>query len=116
YTVTRNTFDVPASQMATGTSSDGLRYGHRNSLEWKGGQRIKVDGNIFQGSFSESSPACVSVAVTPRAGGYVTDFDFTNNIVIGCGGLNLPLTVDSYMPVSKPAQRTRAANNVFLLN
>src|SRR6185369_2882293 len=104
------------SQLATKGASDGLRYGHRNSLEWKGGQRMKVDGNIFQGSFSEVSPACVTIAMTPRSGGYVTDFDFTNNTVIGCGGTSVPAPIDSQHPVSKPAQRTRVANNLFLLN
>ncbi len=116
YTITRNTFDVPASQLATQPLSDGLRYGHRNSLEWKGGERIKVDGNIFQGSFSEQSPACLTVAITPRSGGFVSDFDFTNNSVLGCGGVNIPSPIDSYTPVSKPAPRSRVANNVFLLN
>jgi hypothetical protein len=116
YTITRNTFDTPASQMATGPLSDGLRYGHRQPLEWKGGERIKVDGNIFLGTFSEDTPSCVAVAVTPRSGGFVSDFDFTNNTINGCGGVNIPASVDSYHPVSKPSPRTRIANNLMLLN
>jgi len=115
YTITRNTFNVPQSQLAGGPQSNGLRYLHRNSIEWKGGQRAFVSGNMFIGSWSEDSPACVSIANTPRNGGYSTDFNISNNLIIGCGGMNPPYPINQ-VPQSWPAQRTLIQNNLALLN
>jgi hypothetical protein len=74
-----------------------------------------VDGNIFQGSFSEASPACLTVATNPRNGGTITDYDFTNNTVTGCGGIQSISATDT-VGVSQPGKRTRVYNNVFVLN
>jgi hypothetical protein len=115
YNVTRNTFDQPASEMAGGPKSNGLRYGNRQPLEWKGGNRIKVDGNIFTGSFAEDNPVSVSIAITPRSQGYVTDVDVTNNTFLNSvGGVTIASPIDSNAPVSKPAARQRFKNNLFL--
>lgn len=118
YNITRNTFRVPAEQMALGSASPhGLRYGHRQPLEWKGGNRLKVDGNVFVGNFEEDSPIGINIALTPRSGGYTSDVDITNNsFVETAGGINLCAPIDSFHPVSAPCARQRFSNNLFLMN
>ncbi len=59
YTIQRNTYNVPLTEMFGGPISNGLRYGHRQTLEWKGGQRMRIDGNIFDGGFSEDTHSSV---------------------------------------------------------
>ena len=88
YTITRNYFNTPAlrKRMAGGPSSNGLWYGNRQPIEWKGGQRIILDGNIFNGCFEQINPVGVCSAVTPRSGGYVTDVAMTNNSYLNSTG------------------------------
>jgi hypothetical protein len=100
-----------------GSLSNGLRYGHRQPLEWKSGQRIKIDGNIFNNNFSEDNPNAVFIAMTPRSEGYVTDVDITHNSFLnGPGGIDVCLPIDSYEPQSKPCQRVRVQDNLFSLH
>ncbi len=113
YTVQRNTFNVPLTEMFGGPISNGLRYGHRQTLEWKGGQRMKIDGNIFDGGFSEDTHSSVMMEIGSVNQGNVNDADVTNNTYQhGPGGLTTPLGVDAGGPM-KPSQRTRVQNNLF---
>ena len=113
YTVTRNYFTAPLSQIADGPATDHSHYWHRTHLEWKNGQRIQVNGNIFENSFSDVT-AGGPLMITPRSGGYITDLDITNNTFrLNGGGLGLAGAIDSYMPVSKPGARYRVANNLM---
>jgi hypothetical protein len=117
YTIAGNYFNVPASQNATQAGSDGLRYGNRQPIEWKGGQRISIDGNTFNGCFNEISAVSVCSAFTPRNGGVVTDVSITNNTFMNStGGTMLLSPIDTYNPVSVPGARQLISNNLFLLN
>ncbi len=60
YYIHRNSFNVPLTELAGGPISNGLRYGHRQPIEWKSGRRIKVDGNQFSGNFQEDTPSTCS--------------------------------------------------------
>lgn len=115
YTITANSFIAPASQIATQAGSDTLRYGHRQLIEWKGGQRIKIYDNTFTGSFGEMTPATITAGFTARAGGYITDVDIQGNTFTGAG-VNLPNSVDSQNPPSKPSQRVRVYDNLLQIN
>lgn len=115
YTITGNYFDVSAFANPKDPAWDGLWYGVRQPLEWKAGQRILVNGNTFAGCFGQTNARGLCLVLTPRSGGYTTDVDVTNNTLIG-GGINLPSPYDSYIPVSKPAARTRVSNNLILQN
>ncbi len=116
YTIKQNTFYTPPEQMAGGPMSDGLKYWHRQPIEWKGGQRILVSGNIFNGSFLEANSRAISIAITPRAGGYTTDVNVTNNEFFNnSGAANIALPVDSFAPISKPAARQAFTNNLMML-
>ncbi len=113
YTIQRNTFNVPLKEMFGGPISNGLRYGHRQTLEWKGGQRMRIDGNIFDGGFSEDTHSSVMMEIGSVNQGNVNDADVTNNTYQhGPGGLTTPLGVDAGGPM-KPSQRTRVQNNLF---
>jgi len=113
YTISRNTFTSPLSQLADGPVTDHKHYWHRNHLEWKNGQRIQVSGNIFENSLADVTGGA-PIVITPRSGGYVTDVDIVNNIFrFNGGGFGLAGAIDSYMPVSKPAARYRIANNLI---
>jgi len=114
YSITRNTFRTPLSECVGTLETDGLRYGHRQPLEWKGGRRISVDGNLFDGNCAEINSNSVFIALTPRSKGYVTDYSVTNNTFQnGPGGLEACLPIDSAPPQSPPCLRTRIANNTF---
>ena len=113
YVVRRNLFTAPLTQEAGGPQSDGLHYFHRQMIEWKGGQRILVDGNIFQNSFADVTPLGAALVLTPRAGGYVSDVMISNNTFSqNAGGIALA-AIDSYTPVSKPLERVSISNNLF---
>ena len=114
YFVHRNTWTSPPVEIASQPGSNNLRYGHRQFLELKGGQRILFDGNVMSNTFQEMTPTSPFVALTPRNGGWVTDISITNNIFQG-GTLGIEgcLAVDNYLPASRPCQRQRVANNIF---
>lgn len=104
YTLTHNYFDVPQAYQLGSPTSNGTRADHRNTLEWKGGQKILLDGNIFVGQFTDNTNASVTLALTPRNGAQINDFKASNNRVIGGGGFSLPGTQESspaYPPVPK---------------
>ncbi len=113
YVVRRNLFTAPLSQQGGGPLSDGLHYSHRNMLEWKGGQRILVEGNIFEHNFADVSPLGAPLVLTPRAGGYITDVMIRNNTFRYNAGGILLAPVDSYSPISKPLERVAVVNNLF---
>jgi hypothetical protein len=114
YYIHRNSFNVPLTEMAGGPISNGLRYGHRQPLEWKGGLRIKVDGNKFNGNFQEDTPTTPFIAIIPRSGGWMSDIQVTNNTFQhGPSGLYTCGAIDSFVPVSRPCQRQVYRNNLF---
>ncbi len=114
YLVQRNRWHSPMEHMYGGPVSNGYWYGHRQPLEWKGGQRIQVDGNIFDGSWREVVPSAIFVDVSPRSGGYSTDVDLTNNTFQHGPGVSETITAyDNYPPyIAKPGLRYRFLNNL----
>jgi hypothetical protein len=115
YIVERNTFHVPPEQMYGGKLSDGYRYANRQPLEWKGGQRIRINGNIFDSNWSDVTPTGVFYTITARQGGYITDVDVTNNTFRhGPGGVSAITNIDSTAPfMAPPGLRFRLKNNLF---
>jgi hypothetical protein len=78
----RNTFDTPLShlwnnQYGRFALSNGLEYRQRSHLEFKAGQRIKIDGNTFQGGYK--SIASSDVAITSVCDEPITDVEMVNN-------------------------------------
>lgn len=106
FVVTRNFWDTLDKYVTGQSGSDTLFYRNRQPLEWKGGQQIDANGNIFRGNYSDGS-ATSSLTVTPRAGGVVTDITLRNIWFKQTGsGMNLCApVVGNDAPVSKPCQR-----------
>lgn len=114
YLIKRNYFNTPQSQMQGSATSDNLRYGHRQPIEWKGGKRIQVTGNIFNGTFKEENPRGFAIELTVRNGGTTTDVEFDNNIITNAsGGFSMTGAIEGTYPVSYPALRMRAYNNLL---
>jgi hypothetical protein len=78
----RNTFDTPLSHLFNNqygrfAQSNGLVYRMRSHLEFKAGQRIKIDGNIFQGGYK--SVASSDLAITSVCDQPITDVEVVHN-------------------------------------
>ena len=82
YLYVRNTFSVPSKYQFGAPDSDGRSYYNRQPLEWKGGHRILLDGNIFDHNFhhiSVSTTLFTSVGVNAELGYGIRDITITNN-------------------------------------
>ncbi len=79
YFYYRNRFHAPQSEMFGGPESDGLLYGHRQLMEWKAGQRILLEGNVFDGGWVESTPYGELLDFSSRSGDGIRDVDIRNN-------------------------------------
>ena len=101
-----------------GPSANGLWYANRQPLEWKSGQRLLVEANTFAGNYGQGpNPNGMSLVLTPRSGGYVTDVDIKNNQFLNVNGcIHGASPVDTYNPISKPAARQRITNNLCLID
>jgi hypothetical protein len=92
YYYHRDTFHVPFEHMYTyppGSvpdehrpagipASDGLIYRNRQPLEWKSGERIKVDGLIFDGNFNMAIGSSQEIAMTSVCDQGIRDAEITN--------------------------------------
>lgn len=120
YTYLRNYFYTPFTHMWNGPQSDGMRYYSRQPLEWKGGWRIHIEGNIFDGNWAEDNPDGVFIAMTSRSEGTSTrqgwniqDVDIVNNTFEhGPGLIYGPAYVDGGTHAEQPDVRFRFENNL----
>lgn len=92
YYYHRDTFHVPFEHMYTYPAgsvpderrpagipaSDGLVYRNRQPLEWKSGERIKVDGLIFDGNFNMAIGTSQELAMTSVCDQGIRDAEITN--------------------------------------
>jgi hypothetical protein len=82
YSIIRNHFITPRSQIANLPESNKLRYAQRQQLEWKNGKRILIRGNIFEGVFTDVTPisAAVAISATPGLNADVSDVEMSYNV------------------------------------
>ena len=114
YSYIRNTFHAPFSRLYGHPTSDGMRYSHRQLLEWKSGHRIYLNGNIFDGSWAEDNPASVTVVMSSLSGGGISDVNLENNTFRHVPGvIVVPNVIDGVYSQTKPAARFRFANNLI---
>jgi hypothetical protein len=117
FTLHRNHFYTDAAMTALhGFGGGTLYYGHRNQLEWKDGWRIKVDGNIFEGSIADVHQTG-SVVIMPVHNSVITDVEFANN-TIRDGGLGILLAgpIDTQPTMGPALQRAWVHNNLLIHN
>lgn len=121
YTIKRNRFVTLFTHQFHSPVSDGMRYGHRQPIEWKEGSIISMQGNVFDGNFADDNNNGVFITMTESASGNsahdgwgIQDVNIENNtfehgpgIIAGPGfvqgGLNHQMT---------PSIRFRFKNNL----
>ncbi len=120
YIVHRNYFHSPLTYLGGNssngnTSSDGLYYYVRQFLEWKGGQRQKITGNVFDTAWKEDNPTGLFIVETPRLGGYVTDVEEANNTFMHGPGVTAnpyAICTNGSAPCAPPSVRFWFHNNL----
>lgn len=113
YTYVRNTFFTPFTKMYDHPISDGMRYMHRQPLEWKGGQRISLIGNIFDQSWVEGNPTGATITLTSINGQGITDVNLENNTFRHLPAImSATQIVESHNPATRPTSRFRFRNNL----
>jgi len=116
YVIRGNTFQVSArSLFDQGMDWDGLYYGNRQPLEWKGGNRILVTGNTFQNCFAQIHSQTFCIVITSYYYS-VTDVDITSNNFWNVNGGVWAMTSDRLYPTSRLLRRVRISNNLLRIN
>lgn len=113
YDYERNTFHADSRFRFGSAQSDHLMYSHRQSLEWKSGERLYLRGNIIDGGWVENNPASVMVTLTAVNGQTIRDVNFElNEFRHGPGALNIMIPTPGGTPVVAPPQRFRFHGNL----
>lgn len=69
FTITRNTFELFPRWRRGDPANNGVNYNHRNTIEFKHGERILVEGNQFKYGWSAGKTYGTFVLASPRLGG-----------------------------------------------
>lgn len=113
YTLIRNYHYGPRYTLFTTSTSNGMDYTWRQPLEWKGGNRIRIYGDIFDGSMKEGGSIAMIALQTPGEVNCVTDADVMfNTFKHGPGTLSGGIEYGRGSPMACPPVRTRYAQNV----
>jgi hypothetical protein len=115
YTYQRNTFHTPFSRMWGSPQSDGMRYFHRQPLEWKSGNRIQIYGNVFDGSWVEDNPTAATITLTSYLDNGITDVDVEDNTFQHLPGIMQPSGVSPSVSIPlqpPPGNRFLFRNNL----
>ena len=127
-TVRRNYFHLRNSRRLFDLSptvrnplSDGLFYAHRQSLEFKWGARVLIDGNQFDGAWTTIAAPSQALNIFGNANGFgygVTDYRVSNNSFFNiAGGINVSCSVSGSgtqsWPDNAPSLRYHFYNNLF---
>jgi hypothetical protein len=120
YTYYRNYFETPFKYMynpnnlAANPASDGLGRYHRQPSEWKGGRRIRYEGNVCDGNWVEVEASAGCVLLTSVNGMGISDVDIQNNTFMHGPGVTsfCFVTAGSNFPMPPACQRFRMRNNL----
>ena len=116
YLYVRNTFSVPAKYQFGAPGSDGRSYYNRQPLEWKGGHRILLDGNIFDHNFHHVATSTVlftSVGVNSGLGYGIGDVTITNNTWEHVPAVMTVVSTQGGQYQTAPINRVLVRNNVM---
>ncbi len=116
YTIYRNYFYGPPFTFFGDPTSDGMDYVWRQSLEWKGGQRQHIYGNIFDGSIYEAGSHSMIALQSPQEVPCMTDTDIMwNTFKHGPGAISGGLEYGNGFqraPMGCPPVRLRMSQNI----
>ncbi len=115
----RRLFDI--SPTVRNPLSDGLFYAHRQSLEFKWGARVLVEGNQFDGAWTTIAAPAQALNIFGNATGFgygVTDYRVAHNSFFNiAGGINVSCSVSGSgtqsWPDNAPSLRYEFYNNLF---
>lgn len=111
-----------------GWTGSPTRWVVKNLFEVKNGQRILLDGNVFENNWMGADQGGWAILLTPRLelssdGSWMTqntarDITFTNNIVRhATGGVQIfsedPSAPTAYLPILQTTERLNFSNNLF---
>jgi hypothetical protein len=114
-----NHFYKPLSWRYGDASYNGRHWAVKNILEIKNGQRIIIDGNIFENNWSDGQTGIAILFNTTNQDGRCSwcaamDITFSNNIVRHVGGGIASQANDWHFPLSEGrTQRIKIYNNLF---
>lgn len=116
YTLIRNYFYGPHYSFYGAAGSDGMEYVWRQLLEWKGGERQRIYGNIFDGSEFETGSHSMIALQSPQEVPCMTDTDIMwNTFKHGPGAISGGLEYGNgevKHPMSCPPVRLRISQNI----
>jgi uncharacterized protein (TIGR03437 family) len=120
-TVRNNYFLKPLSWYANDPSYAGRHWSVKNLFELKNARRVLVEGNIFEGNWTDAQ-AGRAIVFTPRpsdSGSWavIEDVEFRNNIVKDVGSGILILGHDEPpAPTETRLRRVKVTNNIFVVD
>ena len=113
-----NYFFKPLSWQPAHPTYAGRHWSVKNLFELKNARKVEVDGNIFDGNWTDAQ-AGRAIVFTPRPsdsglGAVVEDVTFSNNIIRNVGSGVLILGIDEPpAPTDVRLRRVKVINNVF---
>ena len=119
--VRQNYFKKPLSWQPGNPAYGGIHWSVKNLFELKNARNVIVDGNIFEGNWTDAQ-AGRAIVFTPRpsdSGSWavVEDVEFRNNIVKDVGSGILILGHDEApAPTETRLRRVKVTNNLFLVD
>lgn len=116
YLYVRNTFTVPPKYQFGAPGSDGRSYYNRQPLEWKGGHRILLEGNIFDHNYhhvATSTTLFTSVGVGSGFGYGIGDITITNNTWQHVPAVMTLVSTQGWQYQTAPINRVLVRNNVI---
>lgn len=116
-TLQRNTVYSSLADMAGSSTSNGRYYAKRQLFEAKEGDRILIDGNIFDGNWADQVPCGSPLLFTPRANyshGYISDVTITNNTLKhASSGIQISSNDEVQRPLRYGTHRFKIDNNLM---
>jgi hypothetical protein len=127
FTIYRNLFTFPESQISARPGASQLRYYKRQSIEFKNGERILIKGNIFEHVYADVTSVANAIAISATGGhrASIADVEVSYNIFRDGSGTYSVLGGRPAMgwpwnselrPAPAPLIRTRIHNNISYNN
>ena len=117
--ITGNTFHNDDRLRAGSATSDGRYYGIRHTIEFKRGERLLIEGNVFEGNWADWTPVGPAIGLLTRGAGpepnnRIQDVTIRDNIFRRVStAIHMLSTDDQIDQPSLPTARVAIENNLF---